>query len=269
MLSPKEIALAYVNAAKAKVKMSAVKTLLLGIMAGIFIAFAAAASNTALSTLEGSAARIAGACVFPGGLAMVMIAGSELFTGNNLMIIAALKKEITIGQMLRNWGLVYLGNFIGSLLIALLVVYSGQLSLFSSDLAQTTISVAASKVGMEFHQAFFKGILCNILVCTAVWMGFAAKSAAGRFAAIFMPIMMFVLCGFEHSVANMYYIPAGILANGIAEYAQPGTQSLTWGAYFIDNLLPVTLGNIVGGAGVVGCVYTVAFLSKADEAKQK
>ncbi len=266
MLTPKEIAVNYIAVSKAKVKMSVVKTVLLGIMAGIFIAFASVASNTALSTFNGSAARIAGACVFPGGLAMVIIAGSELFTGNNLMIIAALKKEITILQMLRNWGLVYLGNFIGSLLIAFLVVYSGQLSLFGEALVQTTINVANAKVTMDFHEAFLKGVLCNILVCTAVWMSFSTKSTAGKFIAIFMPIMMFVLCGFEHSVANMYYIPAGLLAKSCNSYPSAVVpESLTWGAYFLKNLLPVSLGNIVGGAGVVGAIYTAAYISKVSD----
>ncbi len=266
MLIPKEVALKYIDASKAKVKMSALKTLLLGIMAGIFIAFASAASNTALSTLNGSAARIAGACVFPGGLAMVIIAGSELFTGNNLMITAVLKKEITLRQMLRNWGLVYLGNFIGALLIAVLVVYSGQLTLFSGALAETTVNVANAKVTMAFHEAFFKGVLCNLLVCTAVWMSFASKGTAGKFLVIFMPIMMFVLCGFEHSVANMYYIPAGLLARTNSTYAiSDFPETLTWGAYFLKNLLPVSLGNIAGGAGVVGCIYTAAYLSKVSE----
>ncbi len=266
MLTPKEIAVNYIAASRAKTEMSAVKTLLLGIMAGMFIAFASAASNTALCTLDGSAARIAGACVFPGGLAMVIIAGSELFTGNNLMIIAVLKREISLMQMLRNWGLVYIGNFIGALLIAALVVYSGQLSMFSSALAQTTINVAGAKTAMEFHEAFFKGVLCNILVCTAVWMSFATKSAAGKFLAIFMPIMMFVLCGFEHSVANMYYIPAGLLADSCSAYSSIDTpEALTWGAYFVKNLIPVSLGNIAGGAGMVGCIYTAAYLSKAEK----
>jgi len=266
-MSPKEIANAYLNIGKNKCALPALTTIILGFMGGMFIAFAAVASATASSTISSaSAARLLSAAVFPPGLIMVLIAGSELFTGNNLLVMPLLKKVITLRAMLRNWALVYVGNLLGSLFIVGICAMGGQWKLYGGGLAITTINTALTKVGYSFPRAFALGIACNILVCIAVWMSFAAKDTVSRVAAIYFPVFLFVLCGFEHSIANMYYIPAGIIAAADPAFAAEAlargidTTALTWGNFLLRNLLPVTLGNIVGGSVVVGGVYTYCYL---------
>ena len=274
MFSPKEVAQNVIGIGKAKATNKPAKLFLLGILAGMFIALAAVGANTASSVVENaSIAKLIAACVFPVGLAMVLLAGSELFTGNNLIIVSVLEKEVTVGQMLKNWVCVYLGNFVGSLLIAALINYSGQLDLFGGALAVTTIKAAATKASLKFGKAILLGILCNFLVCIAVWISFAAKTVGGKMAGLFMPIMLFVLAGFEHSVANMYYVPAGLFAAGLypdAAASVANIANLTWGNFFLNNLIPVTIGNIIGGVGLVGCMYWAIYLKKpaADKAKE-
>lgn len=269
LFSPAEVAKNYIATGKAKVSMPVMKMLILGIIAGAFIGFGGVGATTvAVSVPEASLGKFLGACVFPGGLTMVLLAGSELFTGNCLLTIPLLEKEITFSGMLKNWVIVYIGNFIGGLLVAAGVVYSHQLNLFDHQMAISVISTAAAKCSMSFPDAFIKGIFCNFLVCIAVWIAFAAKDVTGKIIGLFFPIMMFVLCGFEHSVANMYFIGAGFFAKTNAVYAQAAIDagvnldSLTWGAFFGKNLLPVTLGNIVGGAICVGVVYWYIYLKK-------
>ncbi|MDL2258005.1 formate/nitrite transporter family protein [Eubacteriales bacterium OttesenSCG-928-K08] len=267
MNTPNEIAANYVGIGKKKAGSKASSLILLGILAGMFIAFAAVGANTASSVIENpGVSKLVGALLFPAGLAMVLLAGSELFTGNNLIIITVLEKEIPFTKMLRNWGLVYIGNFIGAVLIAWLVNGSHQLSLFSNALAGTTINTATAKASLTFGDAFLRGVMCNFLVCIAVWMSFASKDVAGKVLGMYFPVMLFVLCGFEHSVANMYYVPAGLFALANPNYAAAATANtslLTWGNFFINNLLPVTLGNIVGGAGLVGGIYWFVYLRKS------
>ncbi len=264
--SPSEVAQNYVAIGKNKANTSTGKTILLAVMAGIFIAIGGIASTTAaVSVTNPSVGKFLSACIFPGGLTMVLLAGSELFTGNCLLTIPLLQKEITAGQMLRNWGLVYLGNLIGGLLLAAGVVYSHTPGLFSNKLAVSVISTAAAKCSLSFSDALIKGILCNFLVCIAVWISFAAKDVAGKIMGLFFPIMMFVVCGFEHSVANMYYIGAGLMAKVIPGYSQAAVDagvdmSNLDIVHFITNLVPVTIGNIIGGAVCVGCVYWFAYL---------
>lgn len=251
MLSPNEIAKKSIKTGQAKAKLSAFQMLLLGAFAGAFIALAGVGAT--FGNVYGG--KLVGSLIFPVGLIMVVIAGSELFTGNNLMVTSLLKKEITLKKLLKNWCLVFLGNFLGALLITLLVVFSG---LFDS-ISETVINTATSKANLGFIEALFRGILCNFLVCIAVWMSFGAETISGKILAIFGPIMLFVLCGFEHSVANMFYGPAGLLVaakNGIE------LENLNLGMFLINNLLPVTLGNIIGGAGLVGCGYFLAFLKQ-------
>ena len=257
----KEIATNYVTVGVGKCKLPVGKTIVLGILAGMFIGLAGLGSTTvAVSVPLASVAKFVGACIFPAGLIMVVIAGSELFTGNCLLIIPLLQREITVKQLCRNWGLVYLGNLIGGLIVAAGAVFSHQVSLFDSGMAVSVISTATAKCAMPFGDALIKGIFCNFLVCIAVWLGMAAKDAAGKVLGIFWPIMLFVLCGFEHSVANMYYIGAGLFANSIQAYAEAAasagvdTAALTWGNFFAANLLPVTIGNIIGGIAV-GSAY--------------
>lgn len=270
--SPAEVAKNYINIGKGKVNTPIPKMIILAILAGAFIAFGGVGATTvAVSVSEASLGKFLGACVFPGGLTMVLLAGSELFTGNCLLTIPLLEREIKFGGMIKNWVFVYIGNMIGGILVGGAIIYCHQASLFSNAMAVSVISTAVTKCSMPFMDAFIKGILCNFLVCIAVWISFAAKDVAGKIVGLFFPIMMFVLCGFEHSVANMYYISAGLFAKLVPAYAQAAadagidTSALTVGNFFGKNLLPVSLGNIVGGAICVGCAYWFLYLRKKKE----
>ena len=274
MFTPAEVAKNVIGIGKNKAALPAGRMLMLSIMAGIFIALAAVGSNTISCTVEsGSIAKILSGLVFPTGLTMVLLAGSELFTGNCLMVIPLIEREIKLKAMLRNWIIVYIGNFIGALLVTVLVYYGGQLDLFAGALAVNTIKVAAGKTSLTFVKGFCLGILCNFLVCIAVLISFAATTVAGKIVGLFLPIMLFILCGFEHSVANMYYGMAGLLANTNEVYHAAAAETvsnignLTAGNFFIGNLLPVTLGNIVGGSVLVGCVYWFSYLKKDGEGR--
>ena len=272
MFSPKEIAQNYITLGEAKAGYSVLKMLVLGVMAGMFVALAGVGATISQTTVAGTSiaytGKLLGALVFTTGLAMVLIAGSELFTGNCLIIVSVLAKSVKPGAMLKNWFFVYLGNFIGGFIVVLITVYGGTYSSFGNLAAVTAITTAVSKVSLSFGDALLRGILCNFLVCVAVWMAFAAKDVAGKIAALFLPIMLFVLCGYEHCIANAYFIPTGLLAARDtvylgAYYAASGASSvasLTWGAMFVRNIIPSTLGNIIGGAGMVGAVYWFAYI---------
>ncbi|SFA68989.1 formate/nitrite transporter [Acetitomaculum ruminis DSM 5522] len=267
MNSPAEVAKNYLSIGKGKSNTPIPNMFLLAFMAGAFIAFGGISSTTAAVSIPlASVAKLVGAMIFPGGLAMVLIAGSELFTGNNLIIIPVLNKDTTAGKCLMNWLVVWLGNLVGGVAVAGLCVASGQVSLFNGALATSVISTAVGKCSLSFGQAFLRGIGCNFLVCIAVWMSFAAKDVVGKIAAIYLPITIFVLCGFEHSVANMYYISAGLFCKANETFAAAATEAgvdmtnLTVGNFFGANLLPVTLGNIVGGAIFVGCIYWFCYI---------
>ena len=264
-LSPSEIADSAINVGVRKANMPVINQFILGILAGAFIAFGAQASNFATHTISDiAAAKLIGGLIFPAGLMLVLMAGAELFTGNALMIMALVEKQISLPQLLRSWLVVYLGNLAGSILIAFLISHSGQLNYTGGLAGAITLKAAAGKISLTFAQAFVLGILCNWLVCLAVWTSFGAKDGISKAVCVFFPIWLFVASGFEHSIANMYYIPAGILAKcspsyvvkalelGVSQYA---IDSLNWCSMFTKNLLPVTLGNILGGAGFVGCVY--------------
>ncbi len=258
MHSPLEIARNYVEIGIHKVRLSAFKMLVLGVFAGMFIGFAGIASSVGAVTVENaSIARLISATLFPAGMAMVLVAGSELFTGNNLIIIALLEKKIRLHEMLKNWFFVFVGNFIGAALVALLVVLGHVPDLYGGRLAESMVKNAQNRVSLSFGDAFVKGILCNILVCIAVWAAFAAKRVSGKLLMSFWPVMVFVLCGFEHSIADIYFCIAGILTAG--EYGI-AAQGLTFGSFLLKNLLPVALGNIVGGAGIVGVGYWAVYL---------
>lgn len=270
--TPAEVAENYIATGKSKASLSIGKMLVLAVLAGVFIALAGVASVTAsVSVPQASVGKFLGACVFPGGLTMVLLTGSELFTGNTLLVIPLFQKEITWRRMLRNWLFVYIGNLAGSILIAGVVVYCRQMDLFDNSVAVSALSTAVMKCSMPFAQAFVKGILCNFLVCTAVWIAFSAKDIIGKIAGLFFPIMFFVVSGFEHSVANMYFISVGIFARMVPEYVQAAqaagidVSGVTWGSFWISNLIPVTLGNIVGGAICVGCVCWGLYLRKKTE----
>ena len=264
-LSPAEVAELVVGVGQRKAEMSVTNQLILGVMAGAFIAFGAAGSCVAVHTVEsaGVAKALAGA-LFAAGLIMVVVAGGELFTGNSLMLMAMAEGRISPWQLLRSWLVVYAGNFAGALLTAGLVCLSGQWGMSGGLLGASVIKTAAGKTALSFQNAFFLGVLCNWLVCLAVWMSFAARDIAGKVLVIFFPIWIFVTSGFEHSVANMYYIPAGILAAADPALAERAASvglspealaNLNWGAMLQANLLPVTLGNVVGGGVLVALAY--------------
>lgn len=252
--------------------------LIMGIMGGIFIALAAAGSNSAIHNISnfGVGKALAGA-LFSAGLMMVLIAGGELFTGNCLIVVSVLDKQAKISRFLLNLLLIFIGNLIGSLIIVLLVRYSGQLDFSHGILGGFTIKTAAYKTNINFLSAFFMGILCNILVCIAVWLSYSTRHLAGRILAVFFPIWLFVASGYEHCVANMYYIPAGILAKSNPEWVaqaielgatQAQLDSLSW-LGFLKNMVPVTLGNFVGGAVFLGLAYWFLFLKGKYYKKQE
>lgn len=259
MHSPIEIAKNYVDIGIHKTMMSAFKMLLLGFFAGLFISFAGIAATTATATMEtASAGRLIAAIVFPAGMAMVLIAGSELFTGNNLIIISVLEKKVTVAKMLKNWFFVYIGNFLGAMFVAAMVTYGHVPDLFGGKLAEAVINSGVIRTSMNFSDSLIKGILCNILVCIAVWMAFASKDVSGKLLISFWPVMLFVLCGFEHCIADMYYCMAALFTS--AEYGI-SADTLSWSNFITHNLIPVTLGNLIGGVGV-GTGYWLAYLAK-------
>jgi len=269
-LKPAEILDFTINVSQDKAAGSFQKLFLLAILAGAFIAFAAEGSNMAAFNLLAEPTtyglgRVLAGAVFGTGLMMVVLAGGELFTGNTLILTAVLEKKVAASTMLRNWVIVYAGNFVGSVLIAYMIANSGLLTSGGSLLGAVTLKIAVYKVNLTFLQAFYLGIMCNWLVCLAVWLSFGADTMAGKIFAVFFPIWLFITSGFEHSVANMYYIPAGILIKANESFAQlsglsqEALDSLTWGSFAINNLIPVTLGNIIGGGIFVGMAYWYAY----------
>ncbi len=274
LLAPDQIAEQTVQNGYKKANTKVSRLFVLGILAGAFIAFASEGSNAAIYNIPwaGVGKALAGA-LFTTGLMLVIVAGSELFTGNTLMVAALAQRKITLRGMLKNWVTVYAGNFVGALLIAWLIYLSGQLDFTDGLLGGFTIKTAAYKVSLGFSKAFVMGILCNWLVSLAVWMAYGSKDMAGRLLAIFFPIWLFITSGFEHCVANMYYIPAGILAKSNPEWVKQAISlgatadkinHLTWSSFFTNNLIPVTLGNIVGGVVFTGMAYWFVYLFRKD-----
>lgn len=266
MNSPSEIGKLYVKAGKGKMELPVSKMLVLGIFAGAYIAFGAVCSQAiAVSIPLQSVAKAAGAFVFPIGLMMVLVAGSELFTGNCLLVIPVLEGEGTMSEMLKNWLFVYIGNLVGGMLVAAACTYGHVYSLFDQQLAASVVATAAGKVGLSFGDALIKGILCNVLVCVAVWISFAARELAGKIIGLMLPVAAFVLCGFEHSVANMYFISSGIMTSSAYGIEAGG---LTWGSMFANNLIPVTLGNIIGGSLIVGLGYWFCYIRPGSHVRE-
>lgn len=264
MLTPAKIAETYVNIGAGKAKTPHPKLFALAMLAGAFIAFAGASTTAASATVaDPSAARVITALLFPAGLVMVVLAGSELVTGDCLMVISAAAKKITWAELLRTWCVVYLGNLLGSILVAALVVCGHTPDLFGGALAQSMVNTAVAKVSLRFTDGLFRGILCNVLVCTAVWITVGGSTATEKIFGLYPPIFLFVLAGYEHCVANMFYVPAGIFTAATYGIAAEG---LTWGNFFLKNLLPVTLGNIIGGAGIVGLGYYYIYLHEKKAA---
>jgi len=241
--------------------------LALSMLAGAFIALGAMFATTTAagtSSLPYGLARMLIGLTFCLGLILVIVAGAELFTGNNLIVMAWASRKVTTRRLLRNWLVVYIGNFIGSLGTALLVFLGKQYTFGGGSVGEAALKIAVGKVNLGFVQATALGIICNGLVCLAVWLTFGARSTADKILAILFPIAAFVAGSFEHSVANMYFIPYALLIKAFdpAFVASKSIDltSLTWGSFFIKNLIPVTLGNIIGGSGLVAAIYWFIYL---------
>jgi formate/nitrite transporter len=189
---------------------------------------------------------------------MVLVGGAELFTGNCLIMIPVLSKKATVKGMLRNWGIVYLGNLVGGIIIALLANFSHTYAFADGALAQAVVNTAVAKSNISFADGLLKGILCNILVCMAVWCSFAADELAGKVLALWLPVMLFIIGGFEHCVANMYFIPAGMIATSVYGIA----ADISLFGFLVTNLIPVTIGNIIGGGICVGAMYYMIYLKE-------
>jgi len=243
--------------------------LTLAVLAGAFIALGGVFSTVALAgagPAPWGATRVLAGVVFSVGLILVVVGGAELFTGNNLIVMAWASGRVDTPALLRNWCLVYAGNFVGALSIALAVCLAGTHHAGAGAFGAAALRIAADKLRPDFWQAVTLGILCNVLVCLAVWLSYSARSTADRILAIVPPISAFVAAGFEHSIANMYFVPLGlfIAAFDPAFVSAGGLEApagaLSWTAFVGRNLLPVTLGNTIGGAGLVGAVYWFVYL---------
>lgn len=264
----------YASAGAAKAKLPVSKMLLLGILAGFLIGFPSCVTNMATYALDNnSTIRMVSGLLFAFGLGMVVITGAELFTGNTLITISVLDKKATLAGMLRNWVFVYIGNFVGSLVLSFTCAQFGWLSAGSNALAAFSMKLAVGKMTMPFQNAFFMGVLCNILVTIGVLLSLSGKDGVSRFIGAWAPVMFFVTCGFNHSIADMTYCMLGLFAKNIpayveaAESAGVALESLTWGNYFVGNLIPVTLGNLVGGV-CVGALFWFAYLKGAARDKK-
>ncbi len=269
-LLPPEMARRAEMLGERKANMAFLPMFMLAVLAGAFIALGAIFATTiaaGAAALPYGVAKLLIGLVFCLGLILVVVAGAELFTGNNLIVMAWASGRIKTRALLRNWGIVYLGNFVGSVGTALLVLISRQYSFGNGAIGQAALKIASGKVSLDFLQAIALGILCNALVCLAVWMTFSARSTLDKIAAILFPITAFVAAGFEHSVANMYFITYGLLVKtfdpGFAAASGLDLSNLTWGNFLFANLLPVTIGNIIGGAVLVAAIYWLIYLREA------
>lgn len=268
MLSPAEFVESYAAAGAKKAAAPLSKLFLLGILGGFAIGIGAILSTTAAYSVDRwGLSKIIGGLLFPMGLMIVLLTGAELFTGNCLMTIPLLSRRIGLKGLLRNWATVYLGNFAGALLLAVGIAYSNSPLQYRISI-EDVVYTAAVKCSMPFGRALVLGVLCNILVCAAVMFGLSAKSITGRILGVFPPVCCFVICGFEHCVANMYYVPAGLLAMTDPDLAGTAARLielsygdtvnlslLTPGNFILHNLLPVTLGNILGGCAFAALIW--------------
>jgi formate transporter len=266
-----------------KAEMPAFTMLMLSILAGAFIALGAifattvAAGGMTITDASGAVTystglpfgvtRLLTGLVFCLGLILVVVGGAELFTGNNLIVMAWASGKVTGRALLRNWAIVYFGNFLGSIGTATLMFFSKQYTFGSDAVGITALRIAVGKCELDFIQAVALGILCNALVCLAVWLTYSARTTLDKIVSIIFPITAFVAAGFEHSIANMYFIPYALLVKGFdPEYmAKVGDKvanldALTWQGFFINNLIPVTIGNIIGGVVLVAAIYWIVFL---------
>lgn len=269
--TPVELAKAACTASQAKSKWSVQQMLILGILAGAYIAFAGYLCTVVTQDMAKymgvGFTKFMGGAVFSVGLMLVVIAGAELFTGNCMMPLGSLAGCTPMHGVVRNWFWVYIANFIGSILIAILIYNSG---LWRGPVGVNALKIAAGKMAMPMSQAFFRGILCNWIVVLAVWMSMAATDIIGKIFACFFPIMLFVASGFEHSIANMYFMSMGIFVKGseaittAANLAPEKLAAVSWGGFF-HNLVPVTIGNMVGGILFVAVFYYLVYKEKLEK----
>jgi formate transporter len=262
--TPAEMAKKVEAASIRKANLNFMSLLALAVLAGAFIAFGAQFYTLAIfdSTMSLGFTRLIGGLAFSVGLILVIVAGAELFTGNNLIIMGVASRTVTYKQLLRNWSVSYLGNFIGAILIVFIIFLTNQWKIKGGLLGANAVLIAANKVNLTFVEGFTRGMLCNALVCLAVWLCFSARTVVSKIAAIIFPITAFVASGFEHSIANMYFIPYGMLLKNNPMVMEaflelsPNTDLSNLNLIgFLGNLLSVTAGNIIGGAFVVGLAY--------------
>jgi formate transporter len=270
-LMPPQMAAKAAAIGVAKVGMSTVRTFALAVLAGAFIALGAMFATTAIAgsadVLPFGLQRVLAGLVFCLGLILVVVAGAELFTGNNLISMAWAEGRVSLGRLARNWTIVYVGNLVGALATVALVFAGGQYEFGDGAVGQSALAVEDAKAGLGFGRALALGVMCNALVCLAIWLTYSARTVTDKILAVIFPITAFVAAGFEHSVANMYFLPAGLAIKewGSDEfYATSGVASsdypdLTVGDAIVHNLIPVTIGNAIGGAIMVGLVYWLIY----------
>lgn len=268
-LLPNEMAEKAETTGVRKVALPFLSLFALAILAGAFIGLGCMFATTtaaATSTLPYGVARLLIGLVFCLGLILVVVGGAELFTGNNLIVMAWASRKISTLALLRNWLIVYVGNFVGSLGTALFVFLGKQYANGGGSVGEAALKIAVGKVNLGFIQALALGMMCNALVCLAIWLTYSARSVSDKILAILFPISAFVAAGFEHSIANMYFIPYALLIKAFdpafAMSKSIDLSSLTWGSFFLKNLLPVTIGNIIGGSMLVAAMYWVIYLRK-------
>lgn len=264
-LMPPEMARKAEQVGEKKANLDLATMFVLALLGGAFIAWGAALATVVATTgsaepLPFGVTKVLGGLVFCVGLILVVVAGAELFTGNNLIVMGWASGRVTSGNLLRNWIVVYIGNLIGALATAAIVYFAGAANQANGAVGETMMKIAAAKCNLGFAQAMSAGIGCNALVCVAIWLCMSARSVTDKIAAIVFPITTFVATGMEHCVANMYFIPIGMLARGSADVY----PELSLNGFLVGNLLPVTIGNIIGGAGLVGLVYWFAYLRKSS-----
>ena len=273
MKSPNEIAMAIREAGRKKTRLSLDRMFVLAMLAGAYIGFGAQLATTVsmdmIPRYGVGLTNLVSGTVFSVGLMLVILGGSELFTGNNLILLSHLCGRAKLSYVLRSWTVVYLGNFIGSLTLVLIIYLGGLYTMGSHALGVRALAIASAKVNLGFVELVARGVGCNWLVCLAVWTATSAEDTTGKIFACFFPIMAFVASGFEHSVANMFFVPMGIILKGVPSLVALSNLSLanlTWSGFIINNLVPVTLGNIIGGGFFVATLYWYVYLRPAARA---
>jgi formate/nitrite transporter len=271
-LPPQAMALKAEEVGCRKAGMSAANTFALSVLAGAFIAMGAIFATTVTAgggSMPYGVSRLLGGLAFSLGLILVVVAGAELFTGNNLIVMAWASKKVSTARLLRNWAIVFTGNFAGAIATAGILFVGKQYTFGKGAVGEQALATATAKTDLGFVQAIALAAFCNALVCLAVWLSYSARSVADKVLAIVPPIAAFVAAGFEHSVANMFVIPMGLFVKSAAAFAAqhpvPGVAHLTWGRFFAANLLPVTIGNVIGGAVMVGAIYWFIYLRAQEE----